>query len=139
MSISSYPSGSVHVVTLVQNVNNSILQTFKEEPKTFYLFSLSTHASLINCFQMSFLQELMSRKNQSHISMIKVKYHELTEKMHFLEIDDLKFWGKNSISALIEVLRSIFYCINFESFAFMLYLYLGMLMQKLSKMFLCNV
>ena len=46
---------AVQIVTLAQKVNNSILHTFQEKQKMFYLFLLSTYATVINCFQMSFL------------------------------------------------------------------------------------
>ena len=37
-------------VTLAQKVNNSILQTFQERQKTFYLLSLFSHVIAIKCF-----------------------------------------------------------------------------------------
>ena len=46
-------------VTLAQKVNNSILQTFQERQKTFYLHSLSSHVIAIKCFQMHFLLDFM--------------------------------------------------------------------------------
>ena len=46
-------------VTLAQKVNNSILQTFQERQKTFYLLSLSSHGIAIKCFQMHFLLDFM--------------------------------------------------------------------------------
>ena len=46
-------SCGLYFVTLAQKVNNSILHTYQEKQKHFFLHS--THASLINCFQMSFL------------------------------------------------------------------------------------
>ena len=48
-----------HFVTLAQKVNNSILQTFQERQKTFYLLSLSSHVIAIKCFQMHFLLDFM--------------------------------------------------------------------------------
>ena len=47
------------IVTLAQKVNNSILQTFQERQKTFYLLSLSSHGIAIKCFQMHFLLDFM--------------------------------------------------------------------------------
>ena len=47
------------IVTLAQKVNNSILQTFQERQKTFYLLSLSSHVIAIKCFQMHFLLDFM--------------------------------------------------------------------------------
>ena len=52
-----------HIVTLAQKVNNSILQTFQEKQKTFYLLSLSSHVIVISCFQMHFLLDFMWKKN----------------------------------------------------------------------------
>ena len=48
-----------HLVTLAQKVNNSILQTFQERQKTFYLLSLSSHVIALKCFRMHFLLDFM--------------------------------------------------------------------------------
>ena len=72
-----------YVVTLAQNVNNSILPTFQEKQKTFYPLSFIAPVFEINCFQINFLLYLIRR--QTSVSLFHNE-KEIKEKLHLLEI-----------------------------------------------------
>ena len=70
MHLISSSVSKTHIVTLAQKVNNSILHTFQEKQKMFYLFLFSNHATVISCFQMSFLTVFKCGKSSSYSFII---------------------------------------------------------------------